>query len=150
MEMSLRIEVFAADLERSAEFYRTVLSFEELTRQPTYVWMGRGSARIGIGLAGAPVDEAVRRVPAGTEIVLEVDDIDAEYARVAALDWLLAAELGLQPWGLRDFRLHDPDGYYLRLTSRGRSAEQPHVGEAPPGGGGAGLGDADVAGSRRP
>jgi lactoylglutathione lyase len=122
MELSLRIEVFAAEPEASGEFYRHVLGFDELSRQEadgqlTYLWMGRGTARIGIGVDREGVDPAARRVPSGTEIVLEVDDIDAEFRRVQETGWTLAAGLRTQPWGLRDFRLHDPDGYYLRLTS---------------------------------
>ncbi len=123
MELSLRIEVFASDPEASGEFYRRVLGFEELSRQQAdgqvhYLWMGRGTARIGIGLHRERVDPAVRRVPSGTEIVLEVDDIESELSRIVATGWPLEAGLREQPWGLRDFRLRDPDGYYLRLTSR--------------------------------
>jgi lactoylglutathione lyase len=118
MEMTLRIEVFAGDVDQAGRFYRDVLGFEELSRQPGYLWMGRGSARIGIGAAAEPVDPAVRRVPHGTEIVLEVDDIDAEYERVRATGWPVEGDVQLQPWGLRDFRLFDADGYYLRVTSR--------------------------------
>ena len=118
MEMTLRIEVFAQDIDTAGKFYREVLGFEELSRQPRYLWMGRGAARIGIGTAAEPVDPAVRRVPQGTEIVLEVDDIDAEYERVLSTGWPVETDVQLQPWGLRDFRLFDADGYYLRLTSR--------------------------------
>jgi catechol 2,3-dioxygenase-like lactoylglutathione lyase family enzyme len=76
MELSLRVEVFATDPEASGEFYRRVLGFEELSRQGTdgvvhYLWIGRGTARIGIGTAWQAVDPAARSVPAGTEIVLE-------------------------------------------------------------------------------
>jgi catechol 2,3-dioxygenase-like lactoylglutathione lyase family enzyme len=120
MDMSLRIEVFAADPDASAEFYRRVLGFEELSRQQDgkYVWVGRGTVRIGICTTWAQVDPTTRHVPAGTEIVLEVDDIEAELARIRTTGWPIASDLQTQPWGLRDFRLHDPDGYYLRLTSR--------------------------------
>jgi lactoylglutathione lyase len=118
MEMTLRVEVFTQDLDRAGRFYRDVLGFEELSRQPRYLWMGRGTARIGIGATTDPIDPAVRRVPHGTEIVLEVDDIDAEYQRVCATGWPVEGDLRLQDWGLRDFRLFDADGYYLRLTSR--------------------------------
>ena len=123
MEMTLRIEVFADDVDASAGFYRRVLAFEEVSRQhggdgTRYVSVARGAARIGIGAAGRPVDPAGRRAPGGTEIVLEVDDVDAELARVHAAGWPLDAELREQEWGLRDFRLLDPDGYYLRITSR--------------------------------
>lgn len=123
MVMSLRIEVFVADVEASGEFYRRVMAFDELSRQPAdgpaqYLWMGRGSARIGIGAGDAAIDPATRHTPRGTEIVLEVDDLEAELARVQETGWPIAAGLQTQPWGLRDFRLHDPDGYYLRITSR--------------------------------
>lgn len=131
MAMSLRVEVFTSSVETSGEFYRRVLGFDELSRQerdgqPVYLWMGRGTARIGIGYAGEPVDPAVRKVPAGTELVLEVDDIDAEFERVRATGWPFEAGVREQPWGLRDFRLHDPDGYYLRLTSRPVAQQTAH------------------------
>jgi lactoylglutathione lyase len=29
----------------------------------------------------------------------------------------LAAPMQDRPWGLRDFRVADPDGYYLRITT---------------------------------
>ncbi|WP_350223849.1 hypothetical protein [Rhizobium sp. CNPSo 3490] len=34
--------------------------------------------------------------------------------------WPLSA-LAMQPWGLPDFRLVDPDGYYVRVTSTHRN-----------------------------
>lgn len=121
--MTLRIEVFADDVDASAAFYRRVLGFEEISRQydgdrTRYVSVGRGAARIGIRTSGRPVDPEDRRVPRGAEIVLEVDDVDAEVARVRAAGWPLDADLREQGWGLRDFRLLDRDGYYLRITSR--------------------------------
>jgi hypothetical protein len=36
----------------------------------------------------------------------------------------LAATLTDQPWGLRDFSVVDPDGYYLRVTHRDAATEQ--------------------------
>ena len=32
----------------------------------------------------------------------------------------MAEDLGDRPWGLRDFRVLDPAGYYLRITDRAR------------------------------
>jgi lactoylglutathione lyase len=123
MEMTVRIEVFAADADASAEFYRRVLGFEELARQHNgdrvqYVSVGRGAVRIGIGTSWETVDPSDRRTPSGTEIVLEVDDVEEEFTRIRAAGWPFESELRRQHWGLRDFRLFDPDGYYLRITSR--------------------------------
>ena len=49
--------------------------------------------------------------------MLEVADLDAERAHIVASGWPLDADPTLQPWGLRDFRVCDPDGYYWRLTA---------------------------------
>jgi lactoylglutathione lyase len=62
---------------------------------------------------------AGERLGIGVEIVLEVDDIDAMYRHVVAQGWPRSAELMRRGWGLTDFRVADPDGYYWRVTSRG-------------------------------
>jgi predicted enzyme related to lactoylglutathione lyase len=117
--MSLRVEVFPADVDAFVDFYTRVLRFElEADRRPGYAAVVRGSTRIGAAKASEPVDPQVRAVPRGTELVLEVDDLDAEYADVLASGWPIASALEAQPWGLRDFRLFDPDAYYVRVTDR--------------------------------
>jgi uncharacterized glyoxalase superfamily protein PhnB len=55
---------------------------------------------------------------AGVEIVLEVEDLDEAFARAQGTGQPIAEPPRLQPWGLRDFRLADPDGYYIRVTNR--------------------------------
>lgn len=50
--------------------------------------------------------------------MLEVDDVAAGYAAVTSSGWPLRAGLQRRPWGLTGFRLCDPDGYHLRITSR--------------------------------
>ena len=52
----------------------------------------------------------------GVEIVIMVQDIESYYARVKD-SANVVEELVLQPWGLKDFRVEDPFGYYLRITS---------------------------------
>lgn len=52
---------------------------------------------------------------------VEVDDIDAAYA-VASIEATRhggrVEPLMQRTWGATDFRLVDPDGYYIRVTSR--------------------------------
>ncbi|MBX9790854.1 MAG: hypothetical protein K2Y37_18200 [Pirellulales bacterium] len=51
--------------------------------------------------------------------MLEVDDVQALYDQVKkSAAKTIASPLRLQSWGLTDFRVIDPDGYYLRITSR--------------------------------
>ncbi|GAA1436838.1 hypothetical protein GCM10009616_37540 [Microlunatus lacustris] len=120
---ALRIEIFPRDLDPVVDFYTGVLGFElvrdERDRDWPYVALQRDEVRIGAARRDDPVDLAHRRPPSGTEIVLEVDDVAGERDRVAAC-WPLEEDLVERPWGVTDFRVLDPAGYYLRLTDRDR------------------------------
>jgi lactoylglutathione lyase len=57
-----------------------------------------------------------RRPPVGVEIVLyTTENLEAMHARLTSLG-LKPTEIRLQPWGVRDFRLTDPGGYYIRIS----------------------------------
>ena len=124
MDGALRIELFVADIERSAEFYAQALGFTRESSGDGYIAMRRGAAVLGLGLArNLPAAHPLRardrdRHGIGVEIVLEVDDVDAALAAVERAGYPVLVPLAGRPWGLRDFRLVDPDGYYLRVTSR--------------------------------
>jgi lactoylglutathione lyase len=122
MEMTLRCEIFPSDLDACVDFYVGVLGFAVLKDQrddpAAYVYMGRGDVRVGALRREAPDVSTARLPPVGVELVLEVDDIAAERDRVAAAGWPLDEDLQQRPWGLTDFRILDPDGYYLRITDR--------------------------------
>jgi lactoylglutathione lyase len=51
----------------------------------------------------------------GVEIVIMVNDIEKYYESVKDVAHVVEP-LVLQPWGLKDFRAEDPNGYYLRFT----------------------------------
>ncbi|HSW74142.1 MAG TPA: VOC family protein, partial [Candidatus Limnocylindria bacterium] len=53
----------------------------------------------------------------GVELIIMVDDIESYYKKVK--DTANVVEpLIKQPWGLLDFRVADPFGYYLRFTTK--------------------------------
>jgi uncharacterized glyoxalase superfamily protein PhnB len=55
----------------------------------------------------------------GVEIVLEVDDVKSFFEKVKASGYKgVLSPLQQRAWGMTDFRVADPDGYYLRVTSR--------------------------------
>lgn len=123
--MSLRLELFVSDLEKSGDFYTRVLGFERLKGNAEYVSVRSGSVVIGLGQAAKlnakhyfnPELQQDRR-GLGAEIVLEVDDVRAYFDKVKASGYKIATPLWKQSWGATDFRIVDPDGYYLRITSR--------------------------------
>jgi lactoylglutathione lyase len=127
MPMSARFEIFPVDLSATADFYTRVLRFELVGdrrgQADPYLALRRGSVRIGAALQPASGERRHRRPPTGVELVLEVDDILGEHDRVHAAGWPLEEDLTERPWGLRDFRVLDPDGYYLRITEGARVGE---------------------------
>jgi lactoylglutathione lyase len=116
----LRCEIFPSDLDRTLQFYVDVLGFEvvrdERQADAPYLALRRADVQLGAAVRGSIPDAEARRPPIGVELVLEVDDIDAEHDRISATAWPIAEGLAPRPWGLRDFRLVDPDGYYWRIT----------------------------------
>jgi lactoylglutathione lyase len=128
----IRFELFVADLERSLMFYRDVLEFtvdcarvSSVTR--TYIPIVNGPVRLGLGsLEQLGTDhyfhsESPAGRGVGVEIVLEVSDL-FWYASRAEAAGVMLEPVQLRPWGLTDFRLADPDGYYIRVTTNGITA----------------------------
>lgn len=123
--MTFRLEMFVDDLAASIDFYRRVLGFTVGEQQADgYTPMTHGDVYLSLNLrANLPDDHPIQaiigeRLGRGIELVLEVNDIEAMYERVSAANWPFSAELQPQSWGLTDFRVLDPDGYYWRITTR--------------------------------
>jgi catechol 2,3-dioxygenase-like lactoylglutathione lyase family enzyme len=119
--MQLRCEIFPSDLDATEDFYVRVLGFRVMRLQleppSPYLALQRDSVRIGAALR-ADGEAGMRRPPTGVELVLEVDDVEAEHDRILSSGWPVAEALQERPWGLTDFRLTDPSGYYIRITNR--------------------------------
>jgi uncharacterized glyoxalase superfamily protein PhnB len=119
MAASLRVEIFPSNHDRTIRFYAGLgFSVTGLSEgPPAYASLRLGDVRIGVCEADA-VESDRRAIPAGTEIVIEVDDIHACRDDAVAAGTVLDEDLKERPWGLIDFRVSDPDGYYLRFTAR--------------------------------
>src|SRR4051794_39020734 len=118
--MRLRVELFPADLDATVVFYTEVLGFElerdDRAAEPGYVMLVRDETRIGAAARPPVPDAAARRPPTGVEVVLEVEDLAAERERVRRAGWPVLEDITERPWGLADFRVLDPSGYFLRVT----------------------------------
>lgn len=124
--MSLRLELFVRNVDKSIAFYQEVLGFELVRREPDYASVRSGKVTFGLGpIEKLPAQDGYftqNRLAedrgAGVEIVLEVDDVREHHERVRTFGHPVLHPLQVRPWGLTDFRITDPDGYYLRITSR--------------------------------
>jgi lactoylglutathione lyase len=129
MPASMRIELFPESMDIFIDFYTRILNFEVLQRKGTYAYLKRDAIYIGAIESPSPdslMDRASYRQPnKGVEIVFEVDDVFQERDRVIAAGLEeLELDIAKREWGLVDFRLIDPDGYYIRITNRGAVAEE--------------------------
>lgn len=62
----------------------------------------------------------------GVEIGIMVTDVERYYEKVK--DFANVVEpLAIRAWGLKDFRVEDPFGYYLRITSIHNVIKQPAI-----------------------
>ncbi len=132
MSATLRCEIFPADLDATVDFYVRVLAFrvvrDERASDHPYVALERGEVRLGAAARTEVADRGQRRPPTGVELVLEVEveSLNAERKRVAVSGWPVVEEITDRPWGLADFRLLDPSGYYWRITEASSTPRTPN------------------------
>lgn len=99
-----------ADLQ---EFYAGLFGLEVVMDHGWIVTLASGAqAAVQISIAseggsGTPVPD----------LSIEVDDLDAVYARAKRLGHEIAYELTDEPWGVRRFYVRDPAGKLLNVLS---------------------------------
>jgi predicted enzyme related to lactoylglutathione lyase len=109
-----RILLHSADLGRSRQFYRDVLGlavYREFGPQadPSMVFfLGGGLLEIS-GPAASPPGHSV-------QIWLQVRDVHAEHQRLTAAGARVLREPAVEPWGLTEMWIEDPDGVRIVLV----------------------------------
>jgi catechol 2,3-dioxygenase-like lactoylglutathione lyase family enzyme len=115
------VAVVTTDLERAAKFYTEVLGFREVgrletTHSGTIVFVSLGGTQVELFGGGKPRDAEETHQSVGYKhIALSVDDVDAEYARLKALDVDFYMEPTTVDPGLRIAFFRDPDGSPIEL-----------------------------------
>ena len=134
MEMTgHKIELFVRDLDKSAHFYERALGFRREPRRQVeaggrvlvHLPLRHGDIIVALGLLDRlPQSHPImprskgERVGLGIEFCFYVPegDLDAWHDRARAAGDHVMHELAERPWGARDFRIIDPDGYYIRVS----------------------------------
>ena len=105
-----RIILSPSDFDRSWAFYADIVGLELLRS-----WDEGGRGGIFIVDGGSQIElleesaDGTTDHPAGVRIGWEVDDVDAEAARLAATGVQIVDPPADQPWGHRNTRFTDPD-----------------------------------------
>jgi lactoylglutathione lyase len=112
--------LFVADLERSVAFYRDVLGLPFRLQGDGYVEFATQGAKFGLydrnrleeltGQGPEPPDRP------GGEVVLLVEDVDAEAARLRAAGAAILSGPVDRAWGHRTVHVLDPDGFVVELA----------------------------------
>ena len=118
------VELFVRDVAASRAFYEA-LGFRATNEWRNGAWMEREGVGIRLELddhvSAGPhyFTPNIGRHPRGTgvEIVVQVSDVSAVHDAAIKAGLTIVRELRERPWNCRDFRLADPDGYFIRITS---------------------------------
>jgi catechol 2,3-dioxygenase-like lactoylglutathione lyase family enzyme len=112
--LSSRVLLRPADLDRSRRFYRDVLGlavyreFGPVDDPGLVFFLGQGLLEVsghGPGPSGDPV-----------MIWLQVRDVRAEHHRLTAAGARVVREPAVEPWGLTEMWIEDPDGVRIVLV----------------------------------
>lgn len=124
MGVLFRVTLYVQDFEKSLNFYQNVIGLELFNK-------GEGSARFNYDCFSLLItsdttlndghyfkSSAKSEVKGnGFEFIIVVDKLEEVHQR--CLDSNYPIEVGVEtyPWGMRGFKIADPDGYFLRITS---------------------------------
>ena len=119
-----KIELFVSDLARSRAFYEA-LGFQVVREFGDWQMLALGDNVLDLqgdahAVAGPHYfTPEIGRFPRGTgvEISIEIEDVDALYALAQRLAVDIVRPLQDRSWKARDFRIADPDGYFIRFMT---------------------------------
>jgi catechol 2,3-dioxygenase-like lactoylglutathione lyase family enzyme len=112
--LSSRILLRPSDLDRSRRFYRDLLGLAIYREfgppdDPGLVFfLGQGLLEVSGHAAGPPGHSVM--------IWIQVRDVHAEHARLAAAGVPIVREPAAEPWGLTEMHIEDPDGIRIILV----------------------------------
>jgi len=106
------------------DYFRTVLGYEVIHQEQGYASLESSVAQLLLmDPRGWPKGHPFYGKTTGSgqgigiEIGLVVADLDKTFAAASKQKgWPISTGIVHRPWGVRDFRVLSPDGYYLRFT----------------------------------
>ncbi len=115
-------------LQESKAFYSQYFGFEAVYEGDWFILLKKGSSELGFLKPEMPGQHRLFQ-PAFTEgawLSLEVEDVDAEYARLNKAGAPVLMEPKTEDWGDRHFVLEDPNGMAVDVYMRVPVAQHEH------------------------
>lgn len=117
--LSSRLLLHPRELATTQRFYRDTLGLAVYREFPggLVFFLGNGLLEVsGQSAAGASTSSSPAGGSAGLELWLQVRDVGAEHARLTALGVPVLRPPRLEPWGLIELWIADPDGVRIVLV----------------------------------
>jgi hypothetical protein len=117
------VELYVEDTRYYLRIFRDALGFAIVRDEGDWVELASSHGTVILNQfddpdAGHPF-ERYREVPrrgVGVEIGIVVDDVREPWERAKRIEGCVVTEIVEQEWGMTDFRITTPHGYYLRVT----------------------------------
>lgn len=125
MSVLFRVELYVKDIEESLDFYQNTIGLElygrnERSGRFNYDCFSLLIASESILEDGHYFNSTAQSNVKGNgfELIIVVDELETVYQRCLDSDYPIEVDVEKYPWGMRGFKVADPDGYFLRITSR--------------------------------
>ncbi|MDV2581391.1 VOC family protein [Alkalibacillus haloalkaliphilus] len=124
MSVLFRVELYAQDIEKSLTFYQDIVGLELFGRNEQCLRFNYDCFSLLITSEAVLDDDHYFNNRAksdvkgnGFELIVVVDRLEDVYQRCLGHDLSIEEEVETYPWGMRGFKVADPDGYFIRITS---------------------------------
>lgn len=123
MTVLFRVELYVKDIEKSLAFYQDFVGLQLYGRNER---CGRFNydffSLLITSDATLDGDHYFKRSKSdlkgnGMELIIVVKDLEIVYQRCLENNYVIKVPIEKYDWGMRGFKIIDPDGYFLRITS---------------------------------
>lgn len=125
MEILFRVELYVKDIERSIKFYQDIIGLELYGRNERSARFNYDCFSLLItsesilGVSHYFNNKAQSEVKGnGFELIIVVEKLEKVYQRCLENEYQIEVDVEKYPWDMRGFKIADPDGYFLRITSK--------------------------------
>ncbi|AUD21748.1 lactoylglutathione lyase [Bacillus sp. HBCD-sjtu] len=118
-----RVKLYVNDIEKSLLFYEEVIGLKLYKRNMHAVRFNHDQFSLLLA-SDSTLNEnhyfyaRKERKGNGFELIIVVDRIEDVYERCKEKRCTIQEEIQTYPWEMRGFKVVDPDGYFLRVTSK--------------------------------
>ncbi|HEY4552961.1 MAG TPA: VOC family protein [Bacillaceae bacterium] len=124
MSILFRVELYVKGIERSLQFYQDIIGLKLHGRNERCLRFNHDCFSLLITSEDVLDDQHYFNTRAksdvkgnGFELIIVVEDLEKVYKRCLDHGYPIEAEIETYPWKMRGFKVADPDGYFLRITS---------------------------------